>query len=153
MTNIQYYSHLLLNSRYSFIIKLIIIFSIYMLFYADNINDIAYCAKTKGTARISPDLAESKTSATISPIGDIFELERMKVHEKIIAYTNMEPYQLLEGFKKWKSENTGSFRGRPLYLQEKSYLHTIIPGPVEPYYHEKVHYLLRMYRRLNNISK
>lgn len=45
MNYINYQIHLLLTSRYSFLIKIIIIFSIYMLFYADNINDIAYCTK------------------------------------------------------------------------------------------------------------
>lgn len=46
MEKLNYYSHLLLNSRYSFVIKLTIIFSIYALFYLDTSNDIAYCTQS-----------------------------------------------------------------------------------------------------------
>lgn len=47
MSKLQYYSHLMLNSRYSLLIKLVIIFSIYILFYLDSSADIAYCTKSK----------------------------------------------------------------------------------------------------------
>src|SRR5688572_7952666 len=43
---LNYYSHLLLNSRYSLLIKLIIIFSIYTLLYVDNSTDIVYCTQS-----------------------------------------------------------------------------------------------------------
>ena len=42
-TKINYYSHLLLNSKYSLIIKLALILFIYSIFYLGNINDIAHC--------------------------------------------------------------------------------------------------------------
>jgi len=42
---LNYYSHLLLNSKYSLLIKLAIIISIYALFDLDSSTDIAYCAK------------------------------------------------------------------------------------------------------------
>lgn len=121
-----------------------------MLFYADNLNDLAYCAKNKGAASVDSMLAEAKTPARIRPVGDIFELEKMKVHEKIIAYTNMEPDQLVEGFKKWKASDT-SYRGRPLHLQERAYLQITIGGSLDPNYYSKIHYLFRMYRRLMGV--
>lgn len=45
MTNLHYYFHLLLTNRYSFIIKLTIFVSIYILFYFKNINNISYCTE------------------------------------------------------------------------------------------------------------
>lgn len=45
MTNLHYYFHLLLTNRYSFIIKLTIFVSIYLLFYLKNINNISYCTE------------------------------------------------------------------------------------------------------------
>lgn len=91
--------------------------------------------------------AESKAATDIKPISDVFELEKMKVHEKIIAYTNMEPDQLVEGFQKWKAKDM-SYRGQPLPVQEKMYLRNTIHGSADPNYYNKVHYLFRMYRRL-----
>ena len=43
---LNYYSHLLLNSKYSLLIKVVIIFSIYALFYIDSSTDIAYCTQS-----------------------------------------------------------------------------------------------------------
>lgn len=62
MISIQYYSHILLHSKYSFIIKLAICLSIYLLFYADNLNDLAYCAKKKGAAKAA-EAAKTAASA------------------------------------------------------------------------------------------
>lgn len=54
---LNYYSHLLLNSKYSLLIKLAIIFSIYALFYLDSSTDIAYCTKAKN-ADLRKQIAE-----------------------------------------------------------------------------------------------
>lgn len=40
---INYYSHLLLTNKYSFVIKLAIIFSIYAIFYANNSMGVTHC--------------------------------------------------------------------------------------------------------------
>lgn len=175
MTNIQYYSHLILHSKYSFIIKLTIFLGIYLLFYADNLNDLAFCAKKKTssiTTSTTPDLAEAKTSTRIRPVGAIFELERMKVHEKIVAYTNMEPEDLIRAINRLKSKEAKelgeSFRALSTPLHEKKYIQNIIPPihkhtvfegdygghsvDIAPIPDElgarKVYYLLRMYKRL-----
>lgn len=148
---INYYSHLLLTNKYSFVIKLAVLLCIYMLFTLDNTNEIAYCMKKKALAKaVVPTITETTSSTPIRPVGDIFELERMKVHEKIIAYTNMEPDQLIEGFKKWKAGETG-YRSQPLHIQEKMYLQRTITGVLDPNYYSKIHYLFRMYRRLMGI--
>ena len=84
------------------------------------------------------------------PSGDVFELEKIRVHEEFIAYFNEEPNQILEGFQKWRPTYIGH-RHVPLYVQEKMYLQKIMPGVTTPNYYEKVHYLFRMYRRLNGI--
>lgn len=150
MIKLNYYSHLLLNSKYKFIINLFIILIIYSLFYG---NTIGYCMmKATAGETVSSSLpgtvsAESKAATDIKPISDVFELEKMKVHEKIIAYTNMEPDQLVEGFQKWKAKDM-SYRGQPLPVQEKMYLRNTIHGSADPNYYNKVHYLFRMYRRL-----
>lgn len=174
MTIIQYYFHLLLNSRYSFIIKIVIIFSIYMLFYADNINDIAYCAKKKGTG--VPILAEAKSSTSSRLTGDVFSLERIRIHEKIVAYTNMEPDELIRSITRLKTNEAKeigvSFKALSTPLHEKKYIQDIIP-PVHKHQlfegrygghslevasipdeagARKVYYLLRMHRRLNGSS-
>lgn len=175
---LNYYSHILLTSKYSFIIKLVVFFSIYLLFYADNINDLAFCAKKKAssiTTSTTPTLAEAKTSTRIRPVGDIFELERMKVHEKIVAYTNMEPEDLIRSINRLKSKEAKelgeSFRALSTPLNEKKYIQEIMPPihkhtmfegrygghsvDIAPIPDEigarKVYYLLRMYRRLIGI--
>lgn len=150
MANVQYYTHLLLNSKHRMFINLFIILTIYSVFYG---NTIGYCMmKANAGETISSSLpetvvAESKTATDIKSISDVFELEKMKVHEKIIAYTNMEPDQLVEGFQKWKAKDM-SYRGQPLPVQEKMYLRHTIHGSADPNYYNKVHYLFRMYRRL-----
>lgn len=72
MINIQYYSHLLLNSKYSFLIKLTIFLAIYMLFYIDNIQDVAYCAKKQG-AKKAAEIARAVPASEVSAVPFIAE--------------------------------------------------------------------------------
>lgn len=174
-TKINYYFHLLLTNKYSFVIKLAILLSIYMLFTIDNPNEIAYCAKKKALAKaVVPTLTETTSSTPIRSMGDIFELEKIKVHEKIIAYTHMEPEELIneiERSKAFEAERTGNpieFYSAPNY--EKEYIQAFMPSlekakifqdkesetgfvetPTTFYDHEglrKVYSWLRIYRRL-----
>ena len=175
---LNYYSHLLLTNKYSFVIKLTVLLCIYMLFTLDNTNEIAYCMKKKALAKaVVPTITETTTSTPIRPIGDIFELERMKVHEKIIAYTHMEPEELISTLERHKALDAETTK-QPIELfslpvHEKKYIQGIIPqiqkhqllsdsGLPGGFFAEqismpdeigarKVYYLLRMYRRLMGI--
>lgn len=73
MNYINYQIHLLLSSKYSFIIKLAIILLIYSIFYLDSIQDIAYCAKKTGVkkaakvAEIASTVENNSVTATAVP--------------------------------------------------------------------------------------
>lgn len=90
MNTLQYQIHLILNSKYKFLINLFIILCSYSIFYGDFIG---YCMDQKGTPNDSPTPTE--TSPLIIPVSDALVREKLRIHEKIIDYTHMEPEYLL----------------------------------------------------------
>lgn len=73
---LNYYFHILLTHKYSFLIKLIIIFSIYTLFYLDYSTDIAFCTQS----------SEKRLKKALE------ELERLRIEN---AYLKKQPTDII----------------------------------------------------------
>lgn len=71
MINIQYYSHLILQSRYSFIIKLTILLVFYSILYS---NKVIFCMNEATNSVEAPIVAEAKE--TVKPSHQIIGIRR-----------------------------------------------------------------------------
>lgn len=142
---IQYYIHLLLNNKYAFIFKIIIICFIYLVFHYNNLILCTY----------------------------ELELEKIRIEEKLIAYTNLEPEQLLQKLEEWKQQQQGrsipgvypdtlTYENLSNPFHEKRFLaslklngfskldrHLVLSSKEDV---RETYSLLRMYRRLSQIS-
>jgi len=128
--NIQYYSHLILQSKYSFIIKLTIFLSIYLLFYADNLNDLAYCAKKKGAAKAAEaaraaasaeTTTAAKNAAAIEAYTRTYATEQLiaEAKEHAIRSTTSKFESLLEAKDMIIQEKEAIIQERDLAIQHK----------------------------------
>jgi len=112
-------------------------------------------------------------STPIRPIGDIFELEKMRVYEKIVAYTHKNPDELLNGLdeKLNRANSREILRDSANFKLEQEFVEKVVPKITEQRLHggrdgfplhpreetvvdtaaaREVHYLLRMYRQLKS---
>jgi len=122
MNRLQYYSHICLTHKYSFIIKFLIIFAIYSLFYLDNIQDIAYCAKKSGlkksgfiqylentaaAAAAVPAVAESKDE-----IIQVFQeqIRNLQIENKSLRDTIVSSFQETQDLQRAQLEELQKLR-------------------------------------------
>lgn len=114
---LNYYSHLLLNSKYSLLIKLAIIFSIYALFYLDSSTDIAYCTKLT-----KQQLIEKTRNLEIENSRLKNELNRFRMTVDPNSYRELETLDTLkERIEIYRTRNAAGFltveeQERPTYV-------------------------------------
>lgn len=118
MIKLQYYSHLMLNSKYSFLIKLVIIFSIYTLFYLDSSADIAYCTKSKAV-----NLKKQNTELQHEIFALKNELTRFRMSVDPNSYREIDTLETLkERIASYRERHAAGFltaeeQERPTYIR------------------------------------